>query len=198
MGCSPYFAATGSHPLLPFDISESTYLQPPPDSILTSTDLISRRAIALQKRSDDINRLYSKVYSARLKAAVRFEKKHSKTIRDFDFKRGNLVLLRNTQIEKALNRKMRPRYTGPLIVVSRNHGGAYILCELDGSVLHRPVAAFRVVPYLARKSIPLPENFTDIDASRLRELETTDDIDDDEPDHDQDDSDHDNDVDSDD
>ena len=64
MGCSPYFAVTGSHPLIPLDISEATYLQPPPDSVLSSTDLIARRAIALQKRSDDINMLYSKVYSA--------------------------------------------------------------------------------------------------------------------------------------
>ena len=72
---------------------------------------------------------------------------------------------------------MRPRYLGPLIVVSRNYGGAYILSELDGSVLHRPIAAFRVIPYLARQSIPIPEQFIDIPESRLKELEETDDID---------------------
>ena len=74
---------------------------------------------------------------------------------------------------------MRPRYIGPLIVIDRNYGGAYILCELDGSVLHRPVAAFHLLPYLARKSIPLPPNFTDIDPKRLEALRTTTDIDDD-------------------
>ena len=72
---------------------------------------------------------------------------------------------------------MRPRYLGPLIVVSRNYGGAYILSELDGSVLHRPITAFHVIPYLARKSIPIPEQFIDIPESRLKELEETDDID---------------------
>jgi hypothetical protein len=180
MGCSPYFAATGSHPILPLDIFEATYLQPPPDSILTSTDLIARRAIALQKRSEDISKLYSKVYNARRKAAIRFERVHSATLRDFNFVRGDLVLIRNTAIEKALNRKMRPRYLGPLIVVSRNYGGAYVICELDGSVLHRPIAAFRVIPYLARKTIALPEDFVDIDSTRLRELETTDEVSDDE------------------
>jgi hypothetical protein len=179
MGCSPYFAATGAHPLLPLDIFEATYLQPPPDSILSSTDLIVRRAIALQKRSDDISRLYSKVYAARRKAALRFEREHAATMHDFNFARGDLVLVRNTAIEKALNRKMRPRYLGPLIIISRNYGGAYVICELDGSVLHRPIAAFRVVPYLARKSIPLPDNFLDIDTNRLRELEQSNDIDDD-------------------
>jgi hypothetical protein len=49
MGCSPYFAVTGTHPLLPFDISEASYLLPPPDSVLTTTDLIACCAFALQK-----------------------------------------------------------------------------------------------------------------------------------------------------
>src|ERR1700677_3508512 len=103
MGCSPYFAATGSHPIIPLDISEAMYLQPPPDSVLSTTDLIARRAIALQKRTRDLNTLYSKVYAAHLRAALRFKKEHGHTIHDFDFQKGNLVLIRNTQIEKSLN-----------------------------------------------------------------------------------------------
>ncbi|GLB43661.1 putative integrase core domain containing protein [Lyophyllum shimeji] len=179
MGCSPYYAATGTHPLLPFDITEAIYLQPPPDSVLSSTDLIARRAVALQKRSEDLTKLHSDVYAARKKAALRFELQHARTIRNFDFKPGSLVLMRNTKIEKSLNRKMRPRYIGPLIVVSRNKGGAYIICELDGSVLHRPVAAFRLLPYFARRSIPFPITAIDIDTNRLRELEETNLLDDD-------------------
>ena len=66
----------------------------------------------------------------------------------FGFKKGDLVLSRNTAIEKSLNKKMRARYLGPLIVISRNRGGAYILAEMDGLVLNRPTAAFRLVPYL--------------------------------------------------
>src|SRR6202453_1368287 len=110
MGCSPYFAVTGAHPVLPFNISEATYLQPTPTSILSMTDLIARRAIALQKRSEDVEKLYSRVYRACLKAATHFEKSHAKTIHNFDFKRGDLVLMRNTKIEKSLNQKMCLRY----------------------------------------------------------------------------------------
>ena len=179
MGCSPFFAVTGTHPLLPLDIAEANYLLPPPESVLSTTDLIARRAIALQKRRSQLAVLYDKVYPARLKAAVRFEQEHAQTIRDFDFKIGDLVLVRNTAIEKALNRKMRARYLGPLIVITRNKGGAYVLAELDGSVFDRPFAAFRVIPYFARTSldIPDPETLLDISKERLMEMknsETTD------------------------
>ena len=74
---------------------------------------------------------------------------------------------------------MQPRYLGPLIVISRNRGGAYILAELDGSIFDRPIAAFRVIPYFARKSIALPplDELLDISRQRLAELENTEDID---------------------
>ena len=104
MGCSPYFAVTGTHPLLPFDIIEANYLLPPPGSLLTTTDLIARRAIVLQKRQEDLARLKERVHAARNRAAIRFEREHSATIQDFNFNRGDLVLIRNTAIEKALNR----------------------------------------------------------------------------------------------
>jgi hypothetical protein len=79
--------------------------------------------------------------------------------------------MRNTQIEKSLNKKMCARYLGPLIVVSRNYGGAYILSELDGTVLHHPIAAFYLLPYFPRKSIPLPPDIIDINNTRLQEME---------------------------
>jgi hypothetical protein len=175
MGCSPYFATTGTHPLLPFDISEANYLLPPPDAILSTTDLIARRAIALQKRRSQLAELHDKVYSARVAAARLFEKEHSTTIKNYDFKLGDLVLIRNTAIEKALNRKMRARYLGPLIVISRNKGGAYIIAELDGSVFDRPIAAFRVIPYFARTSLEIPtlSRLIDISAERLSQMENT-------------------------
>src|SRR6267154_6311142 len=173
MGCSPYFAVTGTHPIHPLNIAEATYLVPPPDLPLSMTDLIVARAIALQKRKSHLSTLRSKVMTARIQAAVHFEREHSATIRDFNFQSGDLILVRNTAIEKSLNRKMRARYLGPLVVVSRNKGGAYIICELDGSVFDRPVAAFRVIPYFACTKIAIPDlsDFLDISTERLRDME---------------------------
>ncbi|KAG5634989.1 hypothetical protein H0H81_012786, partial [Sphagnurus paluster] len=68
-------------------------------------------------------------------------------------------------------RKMKPQYLGPLIIVSRNKGGAYIVCELHGTVLHQPIAAFQLFPYFACWNIPLPDSALDIDTKRLWEME---------------------------
>jgi hypothetical protein len=160
MGCSPYFAVTGTHLLLPLNITEATYLLLPPTTVLSTTDLIATHAVALQKRRSHLTNLRSKVMSARLQAAVRFEREHAATIRDFDFQKGDLVLVCNTAIKKSLNQKMSPRYLGPLIIISRNKGGAYIICELNRSVFDRPIAAFRVIPYFVQRSLPLPVSWT--------------------------------------
>jgi len=175
MGCLPYFAATGTHPILLLDIAKATYLLLPPDMVLSTTDLITRRVIALQKHKSHLSTLHSQVMTVQLQAAIRFEHDHVVTMRNFYFKAGDLMLVRNTAIEKALNRKMRPHYISPLVVISRNKGGVYIICELNGSVFDRPVAAFHVVPYFARKSISLPnlDNFLDIPTMRLHEMESS-------------------------
>jgi hypothetical protein len=69
---------------------------------------------------------------------------------------------------------MKPRYLGPLIVISRNRGGAYIVAELDGSVFDRPVAAFRLIPYFPRTAIPILTGILDANSQRIRELEDSD------------------------
>ena len=174
LGCSPFFAVTGSHPILPLDFKEATYLVGPPEGILTTEELIARRAIALQKRADDVERLRSAVFAQRLQDAEDFEARNRSTTRDVNAQSGSLVLIRNTAIEKSLNRKMRARYLGPYLVVSRNRGGAYILSELDGAVFDRPVAAFRVLPYFARRDpIAFRPDVLDVDTQRIRELEAS-------------------------
>ena len=156
MGCSPYFTVTGTHPLLPLDIAEATYLLPPPNSPLSTTNLITTRAVALQKQHTHLAKLASDVYSAHIKAMIRFKQEHSSTITDYNFKLSDLVLIRNTAIEKSLNRKMRARYIGPLIVISQNKGSVYIISELNGSVFDRLIAAFHVIPYFVRQHINVP------------------------------------------
>ena len=116
---------TRTHPLLPLNIAKATYLLPPPDTPLSTTALIVTRAIVLQKCWLHLTTLASNVYAACIKATMHFEQEHAVTIMDFHFKLSDLILIGNTAIEKLLNRKMRVRYLGPLIIISQNKGGAY-------------------------------------------------------------------------
>jgi hypothetical protein len=70
---------------------------------------------------------------------------------------------------------MRPRYLGPLIVISHNKGGVYIIAELHGSLFDRPVAAFCLTPYFACTKLELPslDKLLDVSIAHLRKLEDT-------------------------
>ena len=149
MGCSPYFTVAGTYPLLPLDIVEATYLLPPPDVPMTTTTLIANHKITLQKH---LGNLTMDIYTTHVKAAVCFKQQHAVTITDYHFTLGDLVLIRNTAIEKSLNCKMCARYLGLLIVISCNKGRAYIVAELDRAVFNCPIAAFRVIPYFAQRT----------------------------------------------
>ena len=175
MGCSPYFAVTGTYPLLPLDIAEATYLLPLPNAPLSTTDLITSGTVALQKWHMHLAKLASNIYSTHIKATIHFEQEHASIITDHNFKLGDLVLIQNTTIEKLLNCKMHTRYVSPLIVISQNRGGVYIISELNSSVFNRPIATFHVIPYFAQQCIDIPplDKLIDITSCWLHKLEET-------------------------
>ena len=154
-GMSPYKIVHGVEPVLPFDLAEGTYLGAEPTGMVSPEELIGRRARQLLKRREDLAEVHRKVLAARYKSIKAFIKRNQHVIKDYDFQRGDLVLVRNSQIETEHNRKAKPRYNGPMVVVRRTEGGSYILAELDGSVSRYRYAAFRVVPYNARRRISI-------------------------------------------
>lgn len=158
LGFSPYYMAHGVEPLMPFDLSEATYMAPAQTKTLTTAELLALRARQLQKREEDLDDIKKRVVKARFASAKDFEKRHASTIKDFNFGKGDMVLVRNSRIEMSWDRKAKPRWFGPMIVVKRHTGGAYQLSELDGAVSATRFAAFRVVPYYPRKAIDIPND----------------------------------------
>ena len=169
-GFSPYYAAHGVEPLLPLDISEATYLFPDVSKRLSTEELLAIRARQLERRDEDLALIHERVVKARLSGIVEFMKKHKNTIVDYDFKEGELVLVLNKKIEKAVGRKGKPRYFGPMLVVKHSQGGSYRLAELDGAVSKLRYAAFRLIPYYprSRKTIKVTEI---VDAEVIASLE---------------------------
>ena len=177
LGCSPFFMVTGAQPMLPLDVIEATWLVKLPDRTLSTAELVGYRAKALAKHRQHVAEMRVRIDETKKKWLEKYETDNRVTIRDFTFKTGDLVLVRNSEVEMSLDRKMKPRYIGPMIVISKSRGGAYVIAELDGSVYHHKVAGFRVVPYFARTKVDLPDNLEElieISKTTLRKIEETD------------------------
>ena len=147
------YVAHGIEPTMPLDIAEATYLCPPLTSEVSTQELLVYRAWQLQKRPDDLNCIHGKVYKTRLDAVCRFEERFRNSIRDFRFMKGDLVLVRNNKIDMELDRKTKPRYINPMVVIRQTTGGAYILAEADGTLSKFRYAAKRLIPYNSRSII---------------------------------------------
>lgn len=155
-GYSPYYLAHGVEPLFPFDIVEATYMVNITGEKWTTEELIATRALQLMKRPEELAKLKTKVYEARVKSIRQWEKDNEKSIENYDFQPGALVLLRNSAIENEWSRKAKPRYTGPMVVIERKSDTSYTIAELNGAQGKMPVAAFRLIPYKPRSMIAIP------------------------------------------
>lgn len=106
------------------------------------------------KHDDNIAQAAHALHRSRLKTKEEFERRFRRRLWRKEHQPGDLVLVRNSRIEKELDRKTKARYLGPYEVVRRTAGGSYVLKELDGSYSKRGIAAFRLIPYISRDGIP--------------------------------------------
>jgi hypothetical protein len=146
-GHTPFYMAHGVEPLLPLDITEATFLLPNINSILATDELIALRTRQLAKRDEDLARIHKRILASHYSSVKDFERHFANTISDRTFKPGDLVLVLNKKIEPLSNAKCKPRYFGPMVVVSRSINGAYRLAEVDSSMSKLKFAAFRLIPY---------------------------------------------------
>jgi len=148
-GFSPYRMAHGVDALLPFDLAEATYLAPPMKPNISTEDLVAMRAQMLQKRPEDLERVKKEVIKARWKSVLQLEK-NRRTL-EFTFEENDLVLVRNSVVDKELGSKTMPRYLGPMVVIRQTRGNSYILAELDGTISKAQVCSLLVIPLSASK-----------------------------------------------
>ena len=162
-GFSPFYLLYGVDPVLPFDLTEATFMVEGFRAGMTQTELLALRIRQLEKRPEDIEKATQILQMSRLRSKEQFEKHFKFRLTSHVFKENDLVLVRNSRVEKELNKKHKPRYIGPYEVVRQTKGGSYVLRELDGTVSRRGIARFRLIPYIARnkdalKSVALEED----------------------------------------
>jgi len=73
----------------------------------------------LERRQEDIDAAAKALAKSRFKSKEDFEWKYRKRLRKEFYKPGELVLVRNSEVESRLNRKTKPRYLGPYEVCRR-------------------------------------------------------------------------------
>ena len=129
--------------------------------------------MALAKHVAHVEEMREKVTKEKIRRTLQLERDLQHKIEEFDLGPESLVLVKNSAIEMSADRKMKPRYLGPMVVVRKSQGGAYILAELSSSVWQNKVAAYRVLPYLSRRKLNFNsevKKLLDASEENLREL----------------------------
>jgi hypothetical protein len=111
--------AHGIEPVLPFDITLSTFLVPNLTDKFSTANLIATRARQLQRREDDLAAIHSNVVKSHFESVHQFECHFENTIHNYDFGPRAFVLVQNSSVESDLGRKAKPCYMGPMVVLRR-------------------------------------------------------------------------------
>jgi len=149
-GYSPYYLAHGIKPYLPFDIFDTTFTLLDITTLIPTCKLIAIHAHQLTKWDKDLTHGHDCLLKSRITSIKDFEHHFKNTIHDYTFKPRDLILVLNKKIKAASNAKCKPRYFGPMVIVSRSQGGSYQLAEIDGSLLKLKFTAFCIIPYYPR------------------------------------------------
>ncbi len=138
---------------------------------MEDSDLLALRIRQLEKRDIDLQSAAQRLTQARMRSKEQFEKRYAKRITHRTYQEGDWVLIRNSAVEKELDRKTKPRYLGPYVIVRRTRGGSYVIRELSGAISRRGIAAFRLIPYIAREGISTLEMLKDDDSEEENSAE---------------------------
>ncbi|KAJ6526094.1 hypothetical protein B0H19DRAFT_970822 [Mycena capillaripes] len=149
-GQTPYFTLHGFDPILPFDLTESTFLVEGWKSQMTPTELLALRTRQIERRPADLKEAADRLLASRIRSKEEFERRYAARFYRELYHPDELVLVRNSRIANDLGRKSKAKWLGPYAIVRRTKGGSYVLRELSGAISTQGIASTRLLPYISR------------------------------------------------
>ena len=89
----PYYMAYGIEPILPFNITQATFLVPDMVEPIITNDLIARHTRHLKKHPTDLATIWEQVLTSRLTSGSQFKKHFMHSLHNVDFAVGVLILV---------------------------------------------------------------------------------------------------------
>ena len=123
------------------------------------------------KLPNDINKAAETLHRSHMKSKAAFKRRFKHKLWCNKYKTGDLVLVRNSRVEKELYWKTKPQYLGPFEVLRQTQGPRWIL-HSQGNGQHcisTRSCSIPTLPYHAHEGIPLP-----IDDLHLDDLDDSD------------------------
>src|SRR5260370_9780732 len=149
---SPYFLLYGQYPLMPFDVTDQMLHPLHWPSVTIMKELLAMRICQLMQCEEYLDKSAVKNFEARNHAAQTYNQRHSGRMRCGEYKPGEFVLASNECQHFQHDLKCQPRWFGPYIVVKHRESGAFILQELDGTLMKQPIAWKHIKLYHYRRN----------------------------------------------
>src|SRR6202000_687346 len=99
-GQSPYFTLHGFDPILPFDLTESTFMIEGWRAQMPPSELLALRIRQIEKRPEDIQSAAERLHASRFRSKAEFEQRYHKRFYREEYHPDELVLVRNSRIAK--------------------------------------------------------------------------------------------------
>jgi hypothetical protein len=170
-GYTPYFLLYGRHPILAFDVTDSTWEVLDWHTVHSTEDLLAIRTQQILRRDKKLAEAHENQRESRQRAVDDFNKRYGRMNPDNNFQVGTWVWLHETWLDEQKGNKDKPRWTGPFIIHERlfhdNVLKAYKLRELDGIIKRTTAARDRVKVFYYR---PTHQTIKTCNTSVYREL----------------------------
>ena len=112
-GFSPFYLLNGTHPLLPCDLAEATFMVRDFTPGMEESDLLAARIKQLLKLPEDVAHAASVLKKSRFRSKEAFEKQFGRRLIQSEYQPGGLVLLR---MSVAVFRLYLPNHPSPFFL----------------------------------------------------------------------------------